>query len=152
MSHALLFYRSSYFQNLSYYYHMPQAIINTIHAMINKIYTIIIYPMPLLTIWCYYQPTHAIISKTHPIIKHLILLSTLQRIILTLHIILLLLLAQVIQFSWYVVISSTTSSYFRTPMSLSNKWYYYQTTHIIIKHLILLSTLQPIILKLNIIL
>ena len=51
---------------------MPHAIINTIHAIINKIYTIIIYPMLLLTIWCYYQPTHASISKTHSIIRHLI--------------------------------------------------------------------------------
>ena len=37
-------------------------------------------------------------------------------------------------------------------MLFSNKSYYYQTTQVIIKHLILLSTLQPIILNLNILL
>ena len=41
---------------------MPHAIINTIHAIFNKIYTIINYPILLLTIWRYYQPTQAIIN------------------------------------------------------------------------------------------
>ena len=159
---------------------MPQAIINTIHAMINKIHTIIIYPMLLLTIWCYYQPTHAIISKTHPIIRHLIFRHLNNSYVIIKHIMLL----------------SNSLCYYQTPMLLSNNSRYYQTPHIIIntsthysytlyhtiiiittghpifmichyiinhiillsdtyviiKHLILLSTLQPINLKLHTIL
>ena len=82
---------------------MPHAIINTIHAIINKSYTIINYPMLLLTKDAIINQFRLLSAKpillsdtsysdtstTHFIIKHIILLSTPQPIILTLHIILL---------------------------------------------------------------
>ena len=57
-----------------------------------------------------------------------------------------------IQTPQQLILLSNTSRYYQTPILLSNKSFYYQSTHIIIKHLILLSTPQLIILTLHMIL
>ena len=116
-----------YYQRDSSYYHMPHAIINTNHAIINKIYTIIIYPMLLLTIWCYYQPTLAGISKTHSISDNSYSDTSTTHIIIR-----------------HIILLSDTYVIFKQITLLSDN-------SLIIKHLILLSTPQLIILTFDII-
>ena len=98
-------HRSSFFQNLSYYYHIPHAIINKSHVIITHLMLLSTVIMLLSNSSCYYpsnlcyqRTTCAIIRHLndscyyqthHVIIRHLMLLSTPQPIILTVHIILL---------------------------------------------------------------
>ena len=88
-------------------------------AIINKIYTIIIYPMILLTIWCYYQPTHVKFSKTQSIIRHLIFRHL------------------------------NNSYYYRTHHVIIRHLFYYQTNHFIINQLTLLSNTSNYYQRLN---
>ena len=119
---------------------MPQAIINTIHAMINKIYTIIIYPMPLLTIWCYYQLTNSCDYQQNPSYyqtPHIIINTSTYYSYTSYHTIIIITTGHPIfmicrNIINHIILLSDTYVIIKQMILLSNNSRYYQTPHIII--------------------